>query len=315
MESGRDGVIEAEPAGRWVPAPVPGGNPRLSPADWVKLVFPLLIVALYAASQVFRGVAAPSRARPIEEARSLTGIAPAGDPLKLSREGRALVAELEDLAARDDWAAVGRRTGAATPALKEHPVVRGFSLLARARQGEKGAQIEREIFSVSALIPKSGEMGALREQLDMARALSILDRCRTLELLLANAEALERLAEGTQPRPSVLDVRVRVARAYERFGDERTEASIKVTSNDIAGLREARGLYQSALRWLVDPSGWHSLTPRSESLKPHIERLAGKMQRANKALHPFDLPYTDQDRNTWTGRRGDPIHDAPAAAK
>ncbi len=301
--------------GRWVPALPDGGNRRLSPAEWTKLLFPLIVLLIYAGGQAFRGAMAPRPAKPVDEARSLTGISPESDTLKLTKEGRILVTDLERLAARDDWAAVARRAGAAPPPLRDHVIVRGFALLSRARTGERGASLEREIASITSQIPRGGESGALREQLDMAHALSILDRCNSLELLMANAETLQRLAEGTQSRPSVLDVRVRVAKAYERHADQRTEASIKVTSNDIAGLREARGLYQTALRWLVDPSGWIALAPRSDSLRPHIERIVGKMQRANKALHPFDLPFTDQDRNTWTGRKGDPIHDAPAVSR
>lgn len=301
--------------GRWVAVPPDRGNRGLSPAEWLKLVFPLLVLLAYVGAEALRGSATPARPKPVGEARSLTGLSENRDPLKLTREGRAFIAELEELASRDDWPAISRRTGAATAPLRDHVLVRGFALLARSKQGERGGPFEREIAAVSAQIPKTGDTAALREQLDLAQALSILDRCRSLDLLMANAETLQRLADGTQSRPSVLEVRVRVARTYERFGDERLESSIKVTSNDIPGLREARGLYQSSLRWLVEPSGWHALVPRSDSLKPHIERITGKMQRANKALHPFDLPFTDQDRNTWTGRRGDPIHDAPAAGK
>lgn len=280
------------------------------PIEWAKLLFPVIVILLYIIGRMVSGFASgPQSSQGEDEARTLSGVSANSPSLKLTREAKAFLAEMETLVATDAWGEIAKRTAAAPETIRDHPVVRGFALLAKYRTQKGDVFLEREMNQIASLLDANGDFAALREQLDVAQARLILDRTTTLDLLLKNAESLQRLMEGTRPRPTVLDARVRIAQRYEQFADKRFDESKRVMGNDTAGLSEARALYQTALRWLVLPEGWRTLTPHSESMRPHVARVVGKIQVANQAINSIALPFTDRDSSTWTGKKGDPIHD------
>lgn len=287
-------------------------RPPTRPIEWAKLLFPVIVILLYIIGRMVSGVGSgPKSVQGVDEAKTLSGVSANAPSLKLTREAKAFLAEMETLVATDSWGEIAKRTANAPEAIRDHPVVRGFALLAKYRTQKGDVFLEREMTRVAALLDAKGDFAALREQLDVAQARLILDRATSLDLLLKNAETIQRLMEGTRPRPTVLDARVRIAQRYEKFADVRFEESKRVMGNDTAGLREARALHQTALRWIVLPEGWRTLTPYSESMRPHVARVVGKIQVANQAINSIALPFTDRDSSTWTGKKGDPIHDEP----
>lgn len=288
-------------------------RPATRPIEWAKLLFPVIVILLYIIGRMVSGIAnGPKSTQGVDEAKTLSGVSANSPSLKLTKEAKAFLAEMETLAAADSWGEIAKRTANAPETIRDHPVVRGFALLAKYRTEKGSVFLEREIAQTSALLDAKGDFAALREQLDVAQARLILERATTLDLLMRNAESIQRLMEGTRPRPTVIEARVRIAQRYEQFADARFEESKRmVRGNDTAGLREARALHQTALRWLVLPEGWRTLTPYSESMRAHVARVVGKIQVANEAINSIALPFTDRDSKTWTGKKGDPIHDEP----
>lgn len=303
-------------------APGDAASPAAAPARaahpwflWAKALTPLVVVSFYILYKLLSGDGTPAAgARAPErapEVRSLSGVKGAAPELAMDRPLRDFVARLESLAQADRWESVRSEIEKAPESHRAHTVVRALGAVARVRTGEKSAELERTVIELQAPLSTDDDFDALREQLMIAQARLITERCTTPELLLMNAETLHRLLDRLPPRPTTVDARLRVSQRFEQFGTARMKEASAVMSRNEAGMREARAFYQTALRWLVARDGWATLQPFAESFRPHIERNLGHLRSANAALNPPDLFSAERDRNTWTGKRGDPIHDAP----
>lgn len=293
---------------------IPPINTKARTATWMKALLPVGILILYGiyktagwATNRTAGIPAAER-----EADSLTGVKADLPAARMDRAQRDLVAKLEGLVAQDRWEEVRRELQGEIPAeVRSHPVIRALELASRVRTGERNIDVERDLRAVAAQLPTGRSSAPLREAVALALAHVIVERSNDVEWLLRNAGELQRLMKDLPPRPAVLEMRVRIATRYERLADGRIEKSSGMRNRDEAGLREGRSLYQSGLRWLVTEAGWSSLTPFNDSFRPHIERILAKIEEANRTIHPVSLPFSNRDAGTWTGRKGDPVHDAP----
>jgi hypothetical protein len=286
------------------------------------MAFPVVVIILYAFYKLlgaelpsFR--TAPEPGGPAGPA-SLTGVAPATEEFRRvarDRELREFVAQLEAIANRQEWRALIQRIERQPDEkIRTHPVVRAMELLARTRTGERSVALEQELATIDDLLRGGGsDHAALQEEIRTARVDQMISRMNSWEILRRNTDLFLRLLGPDAGSPYEVQVRQKVALRYEALGDELAARSRGYVSTDVITLREARAVYQAGLRFLVHQRNWQSLEPISAGTSLEIERLVEKIRKANRTLHGPSIPFTSSDWETWTGRRGDPIHMAPGS--
>lgn len=308
----RENYDRAPPSGR------PGGFQAAG--IWLKLLFPVLIIVGYG----FFKIASWERPLKRETAlsvrdspASLTGVRPAQEEtLSLDRETRELVAKLEALRNRNEWRQVKDLVDSEQrEALRKHPVIQGFHVLSRTRLGERSRDLEEELVNVEGrLRPESRRYADLIHGLRLARIDQILSRTNNPAILQHYTDLFTMLLERDAKDPYDVSIRLRLAERYERAADQLVKDAKGLIRTDVVKTRQARSYYQIALRWIVSPDGWLDLVAISPAARPEVERIVEKIRQANRTIHGVSLPLTDNDSNTWVGRRGTPIHDIPGGS-
>jgi hypothetical protein len=212
--------------------------------------------------------------------------------------------------AAGDWQAVSKTiTAEPRPEIRDHPVIQSFGVIAETRSGRRNGDLARQIKELeSTLRPARDRYPDLFHQLELAYVEQLLALSYTPENLSRNTdEILRRL--GTATRRDV-DIRIRTAATFEDVADRKMSAASGFMQKDPYAIQEARSIYQTGLRLLVTPDGWATLEPISPSANPAIARILEKIRAANRSIHGPALPFTDRDPETWSGKRGDPVHDA-----
>jgi hypothetical protein len=294
------------------PAPLPDEAP--SPAiRWTKALLPVAVLALYGIVKLTQGFDGFGGRDSLAGApASLSGVAPEREEMSLTREQKALLERLEAFAAANRWPEVAAAVEAAPPQDRQHPLVRALALIARVETNTgPDPTLANEIEGARVALGTSSRHRELSERLALAEARCLLRLSR--ETFLANEERLNRLVRPLGLRPGVLSVRIDMARRYEALGDKELAAGSSMLSTDEARLRAARGYYQAALRLLVAEDRWLAATPIDAAATPHVQRILGRMAEANKALNGRLNRILGGDPSTWTGEKGDPVHDAPAS--
>lgn len=302
------------------PQPIPPPPPPGTPGRWKpRWVFLLVIIALFAGFWYGRMSLAPRAISEVEAPRSYTGIKPPEQESALSRETRQLVERLEALARENRWGEIRVATETASPALQEHPFVRAFRDVAvvRTRTAADKARlptVERELASLERRLKEDGAQAGLLDLLRLARADLILQRSRSEELLTRNTDELRRLVSRQPFTPAVIDLRLRLSQLYEFHGDRAFKEASGIISAEPLRMTAARSYFQMALRWVIAEDQWALLQPISAEARVASDRLLQKIRQANASIHGRALPFTQKDPETWTGKKGDPVHDAPGAA-
>lgn len=304
-------AVEERPEEPAVPAPPP--DPRgIATAGWLRIAAPLVIIGGYA---LFKMMDAPASQRVllVDAPATLSGVRAEREPLAMSRETERLVARLESLAARRDWFMVIQTIEAADPESARHPVVRAFEVVARVERGDRSAASYQQLRNLENAFRDSNRHGVLRSYLRLLQADVLLRTADNPEALLRNMDRLRQLVDDQPLTPRVLELRLSLARAYEQAGLEELKAAGTIR-RDRVRLANARALFQQGLRWVVAPEGWKDLRPIDSGEANAIAgRLVLHLRVANARLHGPSMPFTGSDSETWTGRRGDPVHDHPGA--
>lgn len=303
---------------RTPPPQRPGGFQAT--AIWLKLLFPLLIVAgyvLFKVSSWERPLQRETALTVRDSPNTLTGVRPAQEEtLVLDRATREVVAKLEAFRNRNEWRQAKELVEAETrEEVRKHPVVQGFHLLARTRLGERSRTIEDELVNVEGrLRPEIRRYGDLIHGLRLARIDQILSRTRNPIVLQQYTDLFTMLLERTPRDHYDVSIRLKLAERYERAADDLAKEAKGIFRTDVVKTRQARSYYQIALRWIVAPDGWLDLVAISPAARPEVERLVEKIRQTNRTIHGVSLPLTESDSNTWVGRRGTPIHDIPGGS-
>lgn len=284
-------------------------------APWLKAALPFAIVLIYA---IVKLVDSP---RPATSAvwdvrqtpETLSGVKPEQEPIQIERAMRDRLAVLEDLYRRNAWQQLRAEVdNEPDPKIREHALIRAMGLLARARAGERNTELERALENAEISIRTAGTRHAgLLEELRLARVEQILSRSNTRENFAYNIDLIYRLIGPDAATDRAVQVRGKVANTFENFADELLLEGDRIMGRDILKIREARLYYQSALRFVVKSNRWMELDPISARTSADVERLVQKIREANRKVHGPSLPFTAADSYTWTGRRGDPVHDEP----
>jgi hypothetical protein len=295
------------------PPPVPSApTPTRNWALWLRAALPVLVLVVYGVYKFTdRDRNPPGASERDAVPASLTGVQPDREKVTLDRQTRDFVAGLETLRLADDWRGVRDAIAAADPpALRENAVVLALDTVARVRLGETSGTLLGTIDSLKPVFRSDKERRGLYEALLLAEARLFLDATRSPEACAKYADDFRDalLAQSTNSA-DVVDLRVRLAERYESVAGKLVEDAGRIRVDRVK-LAEARSLYQNALRWVTTQDGWLQLQPVSAG-KPAIVagRLRLELQTANKRYHGRSMPFGDSDSTTWTGRKGDPIHD------
>lgn len=286
---------------------------------WVKAALPLAVVLIYIAVKSFDGWGDRSGAWPrtVQQPKSLTGVEPtAADAPKIDRATRAFIADLEKLMNEGSLPAVRDKITSADNTIKSNPIVQAIYVVVRTQQGEMNASVERQLMVLeSQLGAAEGDFPNLLQEVRVARAAQILSRCNDSESLSRNTDTILQLLGPTPKSKYGLDVRVRAAGNFEQVGNRLIEQGKGMIRTDVLKVREARAFYQTGLRFIVADDAWLQLKPVTPRAAPDVERIAERIREANKMINGLSIPFGDSDSTTWTGKKGDPVHDLPASGK
>ena len=212
-----------------------------------------------------------------------------------------------------NWPGIINAVSLAPPEVRSHPVVQSFEAIARVESGEGSPDLLALLLALEAELKGDTQFESLVEYLQLARAVA---QFRTQG---NDADSLMRLVTELRPTlsampttPRMVEFRLSLADRFERFGIQEETAAAGTFTNDQLRLATARQLYQQGLRWVVTREGWLKAIPIAPG-KPTVvtEQLLMRIRTVNSKLNGWSVPMTESDSETWTGRRGDPIHDAP----
>ncbi|MCC6547856.1 hypothetical protein IT570_11890 [Candidatus Sumerlaeota bacterium] len=295
----------------------PASSPRSNDAwRWVKAALPLAVVLVYVVVKSYGGWTQRSGSWPetVRQAKSLTGVKPAaGEAPTMDRPTRAFVAEMEKLLNENNLVQVKKQISGADNAIKGNPIVQAIYVVARTRQGELNTTVERQLMGLEAqLAVAEGDFPNLLQEVRVARADQILNRSSDGDTLSRNTDTILNLLGPVPKTNYALDVRLRAARRFEQVGDGIVTEGEGVFRTDILKVREARAYYQTGLRFIVADNAWLQLKPITPRASPDVERIVERIRDANRKINGVSLPFTESDSTTWTGKKGDPVHDIPA---
>lgn len=309
-------LVRAEVPVAPAPPPPPPGPTRSSEAlRWLRAVSPLLVLAIYFGWKAFSGDGRDSFVPGVaNDAPTLTGEAPApDDSVELSGETKAFVQRLEALRAGGEWRSIAAAVAAAKPPVADHPVVIAFGLIARTRTGARDVKIIQDLQKVENRLAASSSRKVLADlihELRVARAAQLLLLCESVEGFRRNTDEMTALLASETPTRFDVQVRIRMAELGIQAGDElMEEANRKLIGSDLGNVAEARALYQQAMRFVVTEKGWARLEPISPQAGVTVGALREKLRAANALVHGFSNPLGNYDSSTWSGRKGDAIHD------
>ena len=285
---------------------------------WFKAGFPLLVLVLFGgfkAYESFNWRAWRSDFPVIADApESLSGVEPTQPQVKrLDERTRSFIASLETLAGQKRWRDLRNAIDDhPSEKIRDHPVVEGLALIARSRSGERSLALERAMMDLEPLLRSFGNRYSdLLHELQLCRVEQILSRSKSPEILARNTDEIFRLLGKEVKTQRDVKVRVDAARVFEEQGDRLMQAAEGLIKVDTYRLREARVYYQTGLRFVVERGRWLERTPVSPRAQPELERLVEKLRIANRKIHGPGWLAPSRDASTWTGRKGDPVHDAP----
>jgi len=291
-------------------APRPARTAAWQP--WLRAAAPLLIVLAYLGWKAWSARDARDAAGPgVENVQTLSGVRPPEEKIRTDRATEDFLKTLESLREARRWGEVARAVAAAPPEIAGNPVVKAFGAVARSFEG---AAIPREeLRSLRTRLAGDSQRQALVDYLKIAEARTVLLRTRTPENMLANMDAFRELLAG-QPvlTPELLELRIQLASRFEELGDAEAEAARATFRKDRPRLVVARSFYQNGLRWVTTPDGWIDARPVAEGKAALVaDRILDKLRTANEDYHGMAIPWGDRDASTWTGAKGDPVHDSP----
>ena len=250
----------------------------------------------------------------IQEVSSLTGVERQGVELPPMRaETRELVGRLEALLALRDWPGIGKAIAAAPGDMRKRPEVDAFDLIALVEGGESNPRLNQRIIALEPYFTHKKSQEPMLNYLRLMRA-EILFRSSSTDpqALMRNMDEFRRLVADQPLTPRTVAFRIKLAGRYEMMGAQVQEEAGGLFRRDILELTTARGLYQQGLRWVTTQEGWMRLQPISSGKAGNVlDRLVTRLRDANGALHGPAMPWEDKDPKTWTGKKGDPIHDYP----
>ncbi len=281
---------------------------------WLRAAVPLLVILLYLGYRMATAPA-PQVTPDLIEHRNLTGVAPPVEDARMDAATRDLVARLEGMMAREDWPSILRTIEPLPSASAAHPAVRAFRAIARIETGESSRDLLEEVRLLEPAFASDPLKRPMRDYLRLMHADLIyrLDS-GSPETLRAQTDRLRLLLADLPMTGRHLSLRLKLAERFERFGADEERAAGSYF-RDRLRLRTARALYQQGLRWVTTREGWINAQPISPGQPSiQVERLLHRIREMNKAINGYSLPYSGADRTTWSGREGDPVHDARGGA-
>jgi hypothetical protein len=279
--------------------------------SWLKAAVPVLVILLYVGFRMATTQQVPQSPDLVEH-RPLTGVAPPVETAQMDSAARELVSRLEGMMAREDWPGILVTIGALDKELAAHPAVRAFRAIARVETGEGSRELLEEVRVLEPVFAGDSRQRPMRDYLRLMQA-ELIFRLHggSAESLRIHTDRLRQLLADLPMTGPHLRIRMKLAERYERFGAEEEKAAGSYF-RDRLRLRTARALYQQGLRWVTTREGWLDAQPISPGQPAiQVERFTHRIRQMNKAINGYSLPYTGADRNTWTGRAGTPVHDAP----
>ncbi len=321
VESWEDVLARAERFREGTPGEGSYRPPQASRAALIlKASLPFLVIALYFLFKFGAipggGYRSPGMLPPPPD--SLSGLADDETAVeRLTDRQKSLINRLESMRRANRWPdIISTANSEANKSIASHPVIQALVLIARTKNGERSIELENDMIGTEAeLTPSAKEYVDLLFELRLARVRLMLARISSPDLLIHNIETFRQLL-GEEPRNTDdLMVRIRLAQRFEDAGDLLMEQGDGYLSDDLVLIRQGRSFYQMGLRWIIRSGRWYQLEPISQAAVPEIERLVQKMRVANREIHGPSLPLTDNDSTTWSGKRGDPVHDLPEVGR
>ncbi len=279
---------------------------------WGRAAVPLAIILLYGIYKIATHEPAQPDAPEIANVASLSGVKQDTEKIRMDKAAREFIARLETLKASENWKQIRTEIDNTAPEIREHPVVQAFDVIALIESGQRnGALLAR----IQTLRPKFADDRTQRGMLDylnLMEAELLLNASRSPDMLTRNMDDFRQLIGGQEKlTPRLLDFRVRLADRFEQMGDQEIKDAGNFRADQVKMLN-GRSLYQQGLRWVTTRDGWLKAQPidpgRAASTS---QRLLLKIRDANQIIHGPVLPFGDKENTTWTGKRGDPVHDYP----
>ena len=289
---------------------------RSKAAQWTRAALPLLILLFYGGYKLYTAQAGQSRADKVEDNRSLTGVKKDKPAVKLDEQSEAVAAQVESLIETERFEAARGEIARAPQSVRDNPVLRALDTIAAVElltsrsasplAAQRG-QFNRDLKELQATFAEDSKRRPLYEYLLLAEAklhADLVDDPRDAHLRANEIRRLLRRIERNTER--VVEFRIELARDYLLYGNQLSEEAENLVGVDTETMRSARQLYQDGLRAATAVDGWQNLTPISDDARFVQRQLLERLQRANRAL--------EGRAGTWTGREGDPVHDAPGGA-
>lgn len=282
---------------------------------WLRASIPLIILLAYFCYKI---ASSESRTPPPDQYKTATAITNTKPPEltpDLNREDKRalneLIGSLDLLQQSRSWKEMLTKIEQSKPDLQVNEAVQAFKIYAQVQTGNRNTELRQQIARLRPYFTDQSN----KKYLDIlnysdAKILYSISSSQTA-LMRNNAELHELLSQQSTLTRDVLLLRLRLAERFEIYGDEEFEASGSFRRDQL-NLANARSYYQQAFRWVTTKEGWLELQPIDSSVtNSMIQRLRIKMVRANNRFHGPSIPFGDGDSDTWTGKRGDPIHDRP----
>ncbi|MCB2155234.1 hypothetical protein KQI84_10125 [bacterium] len=292
----------------------PGGSGKRPWAFWLRIAVPVLILGVYVTYKAAGWDFSSRRSPKLEEVDSLTGVERQQDELPpLDKPTRDLVGRLEALLAAKDWPAIRKAVAEAPKAAQERPEVEAFDLIAQVESGQSNPSLNKRIVDLEPYFSRKKSQEPMLNYLRLMRAEMLFrSSSNDPQALIRNMDEFRRLVADQPLTERVLLLRLKLAGRYELMGARVQEEAGGVLRRDVLELTTARSLYQQGLRWVTTREGWMKLQPISPGkAAASIDRLITRMRSVNGQLHGPALPWENKDPETWTGKKGDPIHDYP----
>ena len=284
--------------------------------DWrsiMRYAIPAILLLVYLGYRFSQRAPSSGSSPGLSPAASLTGVERARpDKLRLNAEAEEKVARLEALLGQGDWKGVQALVKGLPQEMKAHPIFHAFEAIARIESGESGIDLLRTVEKLEGTFYSDAKRKPLLDYLRMMRAELILQTCAAPESLLARTDMLRELVLSQSAlTPRALRLRVKIAERYEALGRELADSTGRVFKDKIT-LINARSLFQQGLRMVVAPEGWLQAQPiHPGASATAVQRLLLQIREVNRQINGVSAPWSQTDRSTWTGQKGDPIHDYP----
>lgn len=301
------------PKAQEAPAAAPFVDPAAMALPWIRALVPLVLVVVYVGYKITHAPPPEPRRPDIEVVRSLAGVSVKPVNTRMNSETQALVTALQTRVEGRNWSGIMNAVAIASPDAREHPVVQAYDAVARVETGEGGADLVALVRVLEQQLAGDEEREPLVNYLRLAQLIvAFREQGNSADSLLRLTGEKRPVLAALPTTARVVEFRLMLAERFERFGQAEEAEAAGTFTNDEVKLSTARQLYQQGLRWVVAREGWLSATPIAPG-KPGVvvERLLLRLRTVNAKINGWSVPMTQSDSSTWTGRAGDPIHDAP----